>query len=131
MDWLAHGRPYDGAADLVSRHLIAPDTCMLDQTVAEVRERLGRAKGEALDAVVVADGIVVGSLRISITEGDDAPSDDATVEAAMRFGASTVRPSEERAALEQRMRERGTRRVIVTDPTGHLVGAFEPAPEKA
>jgi hypothetical protein len=128
MDWLAHGRPYDGAADLVSRHLITPDTCTLEETVAEVRGRLAVATGEALDAVVVADGIVVGSLRI--TEGDDAPSDGATVEAAMRFGASTVRPSEERAALEERMRERGTPRVIVTDPTGHLVGAFEPAPEK-
>jgi hypothetical protein len=126
MDWLAHGRPYEGTADLVSRHLIDPDTCGLHEKIAVVRDRLAPAPGDVLTAVVVDGGTVVGTL--SIDETDDAPSDDATVESAMRFGASTVRPSEERAALEQRMREHETDRVIVTDPFGHLVGAFEPAP---
>jgi Mg/Co/Ni transporter MgtE len=126
MDWLAHGRPYEGTADLVSRHLIAPDTCTLDEKVTEVRDRAALAPGETLYAVVVDDRIVVGSLRID--ETDDEPSGDATVESAMRFGVSTVRPSEERAELEQRMREHETSRVIVTDPFGRLVGAFEPAP---
>ncbi len=42
----------------------------------------------------------------------------------MRSGVSTVRPSEDAAALAQRMGQRGVTRVVVTRPDGTLVGLF-------
>ena len=42
----------------------------------------------------------------------------------MRFGVSTVRPSEDAAALAHRMGDRGVTRTVVTRPDGTLVGLF-------
>lgn len=42
----------------------------------------------------------------------------------MRFGVSTVRPSEDAAALAHRMGDRGVTRVVVTRSDGTLVGLF-------
>jgi len=42
----------------------------------------------------------------------------------MRFGVSTVRPSEDVAALAHRMGDRGATRVVVTRSDGTLVGLF-------
>jgi CBS-domain-containing membrane protein len=42
----------------------------------------------------------------------------------MRFGVSTVRPSEDAAALVHRMGHRGVTRVVVTRSKGTLVGLF-------
>jgi CBS domain-containing protein len=42
----------------------------------------------------------------------------------MRFGVSTVRPSEDAAALAHRMGDKGVSRVMVTRPDGTLVGLF-------
>ena len=51
----------------------------------------------------------------------------------MRFGVSTVRPSEDAAALAHRMDHAGVTRVVVTRQDGTLVGllfaADVPAPE--
>ena len=42
----------------------------------------------------------------------------------MRFGVSTVRPSEDAAALAHRMGQAGVTRVVVTRSDGTLVGLF-------
>ncbi|HEV2375042.1 MAG TPA: hypothetical protein VGS19_23140 [Streptosporangiaceae bacterium] len=42
----------------------------------------------------------------------------------MRFGVSTVRPSEDAAALAHRMSHAEVTRVVVTRPGGTLVGLF-------
>jgi hypothetical protein len=42
----------------------------------------------------------------------------------MRFGVSTVRPSEDAEALAHRMGHAGVTRVVVTRPDGTLVGLF-------
>ena len=49
---------------------------------------------------------------------------DAGAGSVMRFGVSTVRPSEDAAALAHRMGDRGVTRVVVTRPDGTLVGLF-------
>ncbi len=48
----------------------------------------------------------------------------ADVGAVMRFGVSTVRPSEDAAALVDRMGHAGVTRVVVTRSDGTLVGLF-------
>jgi CBS-domain-containing membrane protein len=42
----------------------------------------------------------------------------------MRFGVSTVRPSEDAAALVHRMGRAGVTRVVVTRSDGTLIGLF-------
>ncbi len=42
----------------------------------------------------------------------------------MRFGVSTVRPSEDAAALADRMGSAGVTRVVVTRSDGTLIGLF-------
>ena len=48
----------------------------------------------------------------------------AEAQSVMRFGVSTVRPSEDAAALAQRMGHAGVTRVVVTRPDGTLIGLF-------
>jgi CBS domain-containing protein len=48
----------------------------------------------------------------------------ATAGSVMRFGVSTVRPSEDAAALEHRMGQAGITRVVVTRSDGTPVGLF-------
>jgi CBS-domain-containing membrane protein len=49
---------------------------------------------------------------------------EAEVGTVMRSGVSTVRPSQDAAALAHRMGDRGVTRVVVTRPDGTLVGLF-------
>jgi CBS-domain-containing membrane protein len=51
-------------------------------------------------------------------------SPEAEVGTVMRSGVSTVRPSEDAAALAHRMGHRGVTRVVVTRPDATLVGLF-------
>jgi CBS-domain-containing membrane protein len=48
----------------------------------------------------------------------------AAVGTVMRFGVSTVRPSEDAAALVHRMGHRDVSRVVVTRSDGTLIGLF-------
>src|SRR2546421_545360 len=87
MDWLAHGLPYEGSADLVGRHLVDVPTCGPEDTVADVAESIERA---GVCVVVMDDGIVYGVLDAHAAEHhpDLAAGDVAA------FGPTTVRPSE-------------------------------------
>lgn len=92
-------------------------TCTLDETLAEVRERV-RAAGWDTCIVVNAQRIVLGRLgRKAI-----AAHSDESVEDAMTPGPSTVRPSMGVEALLERMRQRNLTSFVVTTPDGRLVG---------
>jgi hypothetical protein len=49
---------------------------------------------------------------------DKLAAGEADVETVMRFGVSTVRPSEDAATLARRMGDQGVTRVVVTRPDG-------------
>jgi CBS domain-containing protein len=123
MDWLSADLPYEGEAVLVSRVLrrdlvaAAPD-----QRAADLADRV--VADPAGFAVVVADGGVVQGLvrgRELADAVEAAP--DATAEEIMRFGISTVRPSEELDPLLERMDRAGLAEIVVTGGDGDLVGA--------
>jgi len=65
-------------------------------------------------------GVVMGAAHRDAL----ASAGDAEAGPVMRFGVSTVRPSEDAAALAHRMGDRGVTRVVVTRPDGTLVGLF-------
>lgn len=112
-DWLSRGLAYEGTADLVSRHLAPAPTCEATESVAAVRERFG-----AVEVVVVDGGLAVGVLA------PEPMSAAASVEAAMTFGMTTVRASEERVDLDERLSDAGVARAIVTDPDACLLGIY-------
>src|SRR5215467_12798643 len=120
-DWLAAGLPFEGTAQLAgmfARRGVA--------TVAEgtpVAEALGLLEGHGFGPVLVLNqaGVVMGA---AYREGLAAAAGEAAVGTVMRFGVSTVRPSEGAAALAHRMGQRQVTRVVVTRSGGTLVGLF-------
>jgi CBS domain-containing protein len=120
-DWLAADLKFEGTAQLAgmfTRRQVA--TASGDTPAAEaLRRRDARGFGPV---VVVNDaGVVLGAAH----RGDlEAAPADAPSGALMRFGVSTVRPSEEAAGLAHRMGHAGVTRVVVTRPDGTLVGLF-------
>ena len=118
-DWLAADLPFDGDAQLVGpiarRHVpTVPD----DATVAAARAQHD-AFGFGPVIVLNTAGIVLGTLRREQLEQEAA---DVAVARLVRFGTSTVRPSEQVADLAVRMAGRGATRVVVTRSDGSLVG---------
>jgi len=69
--------------------------------------------------VVNEPGVVMGA---AYRDKLAAASGEAAVGTMMRFGVSTVRPSEDAAALAHRMGQRQVTRVVVTRSDGTLVG---------
>lgn len=79
--------------------------------------------GVAVLAVVVADdGVVVGLVDEHALAHHHR---DAGVGDVADPAPTTVRPSEECDDLDERMRAAKTRRVLVTDPRGRLLGVYE------
>ena len=95
-------------------------------TVAEgtpAAQTLGLPKAQGFGPVVVVNhaGMVMGAAyRDALT----AAAGEAAVGSVMRFGVSTVRPSEDAAALAHRMGHAGVTRVVVTRSDGTLIGLF-------
>jgi CBS domain-containing protein len=120
-DWLAADLPFEGTAQLVgmfTRRGVA--------TVAEstpVAEALGLLEAQGFGPVLVVNeaGVVMGA---AYREGLAAAPGEAAVGTVMRFGVSTVRPSEDAAALAHRMGQRQVTRVVVTRSDGTLIGLF-------
>jgi len=116
-DWLAHGLTYEGEAELVGRHLHDVPTCTPDERIGAVA---ARPQIDSLCVVVGPGRVVLGTLdRHALTVDGDA-----VVAAVGRYGPTTVRPSEERSALEDRMEAKDVDHILVTDPAGRLLGAF-------
>ena len=119
-DWLAADLPFEGTARLAgmfTRRGVA--------TVAEgtaVAEALGLLDAQGFGPALVVNeaGVVMGA---AYREGL-AAAGEAAVGTVMRFGVSTVRPSEEAAALAHRMGHRQVTRVVVTRSDGTLIGLF-------
>ena len=117
-DWLAHGLPYEGEADLVGRHVHDVPTCTPDERIGAVTARVG---DEGLCVVVGPDRIVLGTLDGHALTADG----DAVATEVARYGPTTFRPSEERGALEERIDAKNVERILVTDPAGRLLGVFQ------
>ncbi|MDH3251001.1 MAG: CBS domain-containing protein [Acidimicrobiia bacterium] len=120
-DWIAAGLSVEGTEDPGLRVADAtrPDipTVKPHETLGTARQRAGEAGwNEAL--VVDCEGVVVGRLRGSGWDADD----QLTVDTVMELGPTTVRPDGPLHNLVERMDERSTKLVVVSDPQGHLVG---------
>ena len=120
-DWIAADLPFEGTARLAgmfTRRGVA--------TVAEgtaVAEALGLLDAQGFGPALVVNeaGVVMGA---AYREGLAAAPGEAAVGTVLRFGVSTVRPSEEAAALAHRMGHRQVTRVVVTRSDGTLIGLF-------
>jgi hypothetical protein len=109
-DWLAAGLPREGEAAEVplAGDLVRPiATCRLGTPLDQVKDRPC--------AVVNDQGIVLGLLR----HPGDAPG---TVDDHMEAGPTTVRASEEVAALLHRMQHARVAGILVTTPEGRPLG---------
>lgn len=124
MDWLAAGLPYEGGARLVSRVMRRdPVVAGLGDPVSEVADRI-LADPAGLAVVVTEDGLVQGVIRGRELAG---ASPAAVAEDVMRFGITTVRPSEELDPLLDRMDDAGVGEIVITRPDGVLLGILTTA----
>ena len=117
-DWLADDQPFDGTAQLVGAFTRRGVATAAQGITAGEALRLLDAQGFGPVLVVNQAGVVMGAAY----RDKLAAAGDADVETVMRFGVSTVRPSEDAAALARRMGDRGVTRVVVTRPDGTLAG---------
>ena len=92
-----------------------------ERTTAAEALRLLEAQGFGPVVVINRAGVVMGAAYRDQLAG---AAGEAAVGTVMRFGVSTVRPSEDASALAGRMGQRGVTRVVVTRSEGTLVGLF-------
>ncbi len=121
--WLASGRPTVRSSEIARVGLsVTPSvTALVDDSVAVVRESMASPS----DVVVIDDRrIVIGSVRASDL---DAAEGTELIGEIMRLGPTTIRPDELESAVAERMTDRGVRSLLVTSPTGELIGQFVPS----
>ena len=118
-DWLAADLPFEGTAQLAGMFTRRGVGTAAEGTPAA--EALGLLEAQGFGPVLVLNqaGVVMGA---AYRDGLVAAPGEAAVGTVMRFGVSTVRPSEDAAALAQRMGHRRVTRVVVTRSDGTLVG---------
>jgi CBS domain-containing protein len=120
-DWLAADLPFEGTATLAGRFTRRGVATAGERTPAAEALRLLDTQGFGPVVVVNQAGVVMGAAH---RDALASASPEAAVGTVMRSGVSTVRPSEDAAALAHRMGDRGVTRVVVTRPDGTLVGLF-------
>jgi CBS domain-containing protein len=120
-DWLAADLPFEGTAKLAGMFTRRGVATVPERTPAAEAMRLLDAQGFGPALVLNQAGVVMGAAYRNTLAS--APG-DAEVGSVMRFGVSTVRPSEDAAALAHRMGDAEVTRVVVTRPDGTLVGLF-------
>ena len=120
-DWLAADLPFEGTAQLAGMFTRRGVGTAAEGTPAA--EALGLLEGQGFGPVLVLNqaGVVMGA---AYRDKLAAAAGEAAVGTVMRFGVSTVRPSEEAAALAHRMGPRRVTRVVVTRSDGTLIGLF-------
>jgi CBS domain-containing protein len=120
-DWLAADLPFEGTAQLAGMSTRRGVATVVEGT--PVAEALGLLDVQGFGPVLVVNeaGVVMGA---AYRDGLVAASGEVAAGTVMRFGVSTVRPSEDAAALAHRMGQRQVSRVVVTRSDGTLVGLF-------
>lgn len=120
--WLASGRATirDQPIDRVLDHLNI-DVATIDAS-ANIVMAFETGIGDGRIVVTGARDVVLGTLRRSEL-GDLDP--DATAADIMRKGPTTIRPDELADAVRERMSSRNVTSLIVTAPTGELLGTFD------
>jgi CBS domain-containing protein len=120
-DWLAADLPFEGTARLASMFTRRGVASVGVGAPAAEALRLLAAQGFGPVLVLNEAGVVMGAAyRDRLTSA----AAEAPVESVMRFGVSTVRPSEDAAALVHRMGHAEVTRVVVTRSDGTLIGLF-------
>jgi CBS domain-containing protein len=92
-----------------------------ESTQAEESLRRLRAAGFGPVIVLNPAGVVMGAVYADQLESAGPQTESGAL---MRFGVTTVRPSEDAADLVHRMRHAQVSRVLVTRADGTLVGVF-------
>ena len=120
-DWLAADLPFEGTARLAGMFTRREVATASEDT--PVREALGRVRERGFGPALVLNhaGVVMGIARRDELES---AAPETGTGALVRFGVSTVRPSERVAGLVRRMRRAEVSRVVVTRSDGTLVGLF-------
>jgi CBS domain-containing protein len=121
VDWLAADLPFEGTAQLAGMFTRRGVATAGEGTPAGEALRLLEAQRFGPVMVLNPAGVVMGAAYRDRLES--APA-EAAVGTMMRFGVSTVRPSEDAAALAHRMGHAKVTRVVVTRSDGTLVGLF-------
>ena len=120
-DWLAADLPFEGTAQLVGMFTRRGVGTIGERTWAAEALRLLQAQGFGPVLVLNQAGVVMGAVYRDQLQAAVA---EAEVGSVMRFGVSTVRPSEDAAELVHRMGHSGVTRVVVTRSDGTLIGLF-------
>jgi len=121
-DWLACGLPREGKGATVptvgdlARHEFV--TCAPQDRIEDVRQRVRAASQD--ECLVIYQDVLVGRLRATMLDGDGA----VTAAEVMESGPATVRANEPLPALIERMQKRNVVRIVVTTPTGRLLGVL-------
>ncbi len=120
-DWLAADLPFEGSAQLAGRFTRRQVATVGEDT--PVPEALRRLQAQGFGPVLVLNqaGVVMGAVYRDQLESAAAETDAGAL---MRFGVTTVRPSEQVAELVHRMNHAGVSRIVVTRSDGTLVGLF-------
>jgi CBS domain-containing protein len=124
--WLASGRPtvQQEATERVGDFVTKAPTAQPDDLVADVLARLSD-----IDDVVVIDerSIVLGRVTSVQLRSSGATT---TMAGIMKLGPTTIRPDERTYAVRKRMKARGVSAILVTRPTGVLLGQYVPQGEE-
>ena len=120
-DWLAADLPFEGTAQLAGMFTRRGVATAGEHTPAAEALRLLDAQGFGPLLVLNPAGVVMGSVHRDALKSAPADADAGSL---MRFGVSTVRPSEDAEALAHRMGHAEVTRVVVTRSDGTLVGLF-------
>src|SRR5262252_6808069 len=120
-DWLAADLPFEGTARLAGRFTRRDVATVGERTLAAEALRLLEAQGFGPVLVLNQAGVVMGA---AYRDPLAAAPGEAEVGSVMRFGVSTVRPSEDAAALAHRIGHAQVTRAVVTRADGTLIGLF-------
>jgi len=120
-DWLAADQPFEGTARLAGMFTRRGVATIAEPTPAAEALRLLDAQRFGAVLVLHQAGVVMGA---AYRDAMASAPEQATAGSVMRFGVSTVRPSEDAAALGHRMGHAEVTRVVVTRSDGTAVGLF-------
>ena len=120
-DWLAADLPFQGTAELAGLFTRRGVATVAETTPAAEALRMLEAQGFGPVLVLNQAGVLMGAAHHDALAS---AAEDARVGSVMRFGVTTVRPSEQATDLADRMSRAQISRIVVTRSDGTLVGLF-------